>query len=53
MSSENWHCEQMDESHLWSVIDHANSQIDIYTRRAEQAMAQLICRGLVEVVTEN
>ena len=39
--SENWNYNNLGEEHLIVVIDHAQSQIDLWTRRQAVAMGRL------------
>lgn len=39
--SENWNFNHLNEEHLAAVIDHAQSQIDMWTRRQEVAMGRI------------
>jgi len=53
--SEQWHPERLDDDHLWGLIEHAQSQIEMWTRRQEIAMGHLATRGVVlqEYPTSN
>lgn len=39
--SENWNFDRLNEEHLAAVIDHAQSQIDMWTHRQQVALGRL------------
>lgn len=43
--SEQWHCENLPSDHLWGIVEHAQSQIDMWLRRQRMALGQLAVRG--------
>ena len=53
--SEQWHCESLPSDHLWGLVEHAQSQIEMWTRRQEIALGHLATRGeaLQEYPTSN
>lgn len=53
--SENWRCEHLPSEHLWSLADHAQSQIEMWTMRRDRAIGQLADRGevLIEYPTQT
>lgn len=43
--SEHINYKDLPSDHLWGVIDHAQAQIELWTRRQQIALGHLVCRG--------
>lgn len=42
---ESWRCDHLPTDHVIAVVDHAENMIEEWTRRRDQAMAELAIRG--------
>lgn len=46
-NKESYNYKDLPDSHLWNLVEHAQSQIELWTRRQEIALGHLAMRGEV------